>query len=603
MPQSQVGVYLPVSEVFPNIRSDFQTFKSLLQNLSRADTLFWCSRLNLIVSDSSDIDHIAKQQFGTNQFFTSEEIIAINDFAKRHGGAQNFTVFFRGQLLELLRWVTLYCHDHPGDGTTFEDAEVRRRFAQAALLASDIWARRVFKDRFSLDGGIEIARRRALGPSRKSIEATSSTPNLSKSLGRGWYLVNDYFPRHYPRFEEEFRASTDLSVEEYYICLAAVMANFIDPKRGTGIFRSDLHGESMSYRDALQKYVVLDSQTPDELQEALWGSVNRDINNDEDAPPYDYRPLRERPILRTNDGRAIILDPVFYSDRATVGPMFLLAKQQSQDKANEIFGAFGKAFEDYACDILQRMFPDISSVATKRLSCRISKADLAGNEIEMDACLNDVVEAVIFEIKAVWIREGEILTDDHERYLEHLREKYIATEGVSRNRRSKGISQLARVANLLASQEWLEQNREFIEAKLVYPILLVYDPLLTAPVYGHFLASEFKALLAPDDELPFGNLKKGQLQVAPLIVMTVDDLENLETSIEHFGFRDLLAEYSRTCSDRLTSLHDFIALSKYSQQIYHSCTLVARGMEILDKSRKAIFPMEGETADSGSQAA
>lgn len=134
-------------------------------------------------------------------------------------------------------------------------------------------------------------------------------------------------------------------------------------------------------------------------------------------------------------------------------------------------------------------------------------------------------------------------------------------------------------------------------------MLIVYDPLLTAPVYGHFLASEFKTLLTPDNELPSGDLKKGPLQVAPLIVMTVDDLENLETSIEHFGFRELLAEYSRTCSDRLVSLHNFITSSKYSQHMYHSRTLAAMGMEILDKSRKAIFPTESETTNSESQIA
>ena len=134
-------------------------------------------------------------------------------------------------------------------------------------------------------------------------------------------------------------------------------------------------------------------------------------------------------------------------------------------------------------------------------------------------------------------------------------------------------------------------------------MLVVYDPLLAAPVYGHFLASEFKTLLAPDNELPSGHLRKGHLQVAPLIVMTVDDLENLETSIEHFGFRDLLAEYSRSCSDRLTSLHDFIALSEYSQQMYHNRTLAAKGIEILDKSREAILPTESEVTDSESHAA
>jgi hypothetical protein len=471
MPQTQIGVYLPVSEVFTNIQSDFKTFKSLLQNLSRVDALFWCSRLNMVVSDSSDVNHVAKQQFGLNQFFTHEEISAINNFTRRHGGAEKVTVFFRGQLLELLRWVSLCCHDHPEDGVTFENPDVRRRFAQAALLASDVWARRVFKDRFSLAGGIEMARRRVLGPSRKSIDATSPSPNLAKSLGRGWCFVNDYFPRYYPCFEEEFLTSTGLSIEDYYICLTAMMVNFMQPRRGSGIFRSDLLGESTSYRDTLRKYIVLESQTPDELREALWGSVSGDITSDEDAPPYDYRPLREKPILRTNDGRAIILDPVFYSDRATVGPVFLLAKQQSRGKANEIFGVFGKVFEDYVCDILQRMFPDISSAIPKRLSCHINKTDLVGNEVEMDACINDVLEAVIFEIKAVWIREGEILAKDHERYLKHLQEKYIAAKGTYQNRRNEGISQLVRIVNLLATQKWLEQNREFIEARLVYPIL------------------------------------------------------------------------------------------------------------------------------------
>jgi hypothetical protein len=139
MTKNLVGVYLPVSAVFPNLQSNFQTFKSLLQNLSRTDTLFWCSRLNLIVSDSTDVAHLAKQQFGLNEFFSSGEINAVNAFAQEHGGAQNVTVFFRGQLLELLRWATLLCHDHPEDGTTYEDPGVRRRFAQAALVASDIW--------------------------------------------------------------------------------------------------------------------------------------------------------------------------------------------------------------------------------------------------------------------------------------------------------------------------------------------------------------------------------------------------------------------------------------------------------------------------------
>jgi len=120
--QNQIGVYVPISEVFPVVRNDISTFKSLLLELSRTDTLFWCARLNLVIAaNTSSIDAVEAQQFGLNQFFTTSEIKAINDFARNHGGVNRIKVFFRGQILELFRWVALLCTDHHGDGDTYED--------------------------------------------------------------------------------------------------------------------------------------------------------------------------------------------------------------------------------------------------------------------------------------------------------------------------------------------------------------------------------------------------------------------------------------------------------------------------------------------------
>lgn len=588
MASDQIGVYVPVSEVFPSVRGDFAVFKSLLRDLSLTDTLFWCARLNLVISDSSAVDHLTRQQFGLNQFLTTEEINAVNNFVQKHGGAQNVTVFFRDQILELIRWVALYCQDYPEDGTTFEDLEIRRKFVQAALIASDVWAQRVFGNRFSVSDGVDTGRKRALGAIRKSIQTKAPSP--ARSLGRGWTLFKDYFSRHCQSFEDEFRSSTSLSVEEYYICLSAIIANFLDPQKGSGIFDSNTIGNSTPCRDLFQKYLGLESQSIDELRDALWSHFPDDISCDEDIPPYDYRPLREKPILRAQDGRAIVLDPVFYSEKAFVGPLFLLVARKSKGKVNELFGAFGNAFERYACDILERMFPDISGAVTKRLSCNIHGTDQKGNEIEIDACLNDIIEMVLFEMKAVWIREDEILTENHERYLQHLRKKYSVTRGTSRKRKSKGIGQLVRVIKTLASKEWLGPNQEFSQVQLIYPVLVAHDSLLAVPVYGSFFASEFKTLLSPDAELPSGELKKGHIRIAPLIVMTIRVLEDLETSIEHFGFRDLLADYSRSCPDRLTSLHDFIAFSDYKNKMFFNRSLAAKGMEILQKSLETVFP-------------
>ena len=74
----------------------------------------------------------------------------MNSFVKDHGGIDKVTVFFRGQLLEVIRWACLFCQDQPDDGRTFENPEIRRIFAQVLLMAGDLWGQRVFGDRFLL---------------------------------------------------------------------------------------------------------------------------------------------------------------------------------------------------------------------------------------------------------------------------------------------------------------------------------------------------------------------------------------------------------------------------------------------------------------------
>lgn len=583
MNTKSLGVFLPVSEVFPDIESNFETFKSLLLDLSLNDALFWCARFNLVISNP-DADHLTKQRFVLNQLFTPEEINRVNDFASKRGGAQAISIFFSGQLRELIRWILLYCRNLPGDGTTFEDPEIRRKFAKAALIASDIWSKRVFASRFSLDGGITVARKRSLGSIRKSIEATAQVPNLPQSLGRGWELFTEYLPKYYPSFEKEFQEATQLSIEEYYICITAIRINFMNPKIGTGIFNFHELVSLPLCGNIFHKYLKLESQTENELRKSLWGK-DSDIDKNPSRVNYSLLPLREKPIFFVEDGRAIILDPIFYSEKASIGPLFLLP----QEKRAKAIADFGNAFEDYVCDMLKRMFPDVSGSVNKRLSCNIIGTIQKGEEVEIDACLNDITDIVLFETKTGLIREDKILIDDYEKYLQHLRAKYVQNDKVN-----KGVGQLAKIINLLASQKWLGENQEFTRAEQVYPVLIVHDPLLSAPVYGQFFASEFIRLLEPDNRPQSGVCRKGNLRITLPIVVTIDDLENLETSIEHFAFRDLLSEYSRTFPDRLESLHNFIAFSQYQHHIYHNRNTASAALDIIEKSKNAIFP---ETED------
>lgn len=594
--RNNTGIFIPVSEVFPGTHSNIETLKRLLDDLSLTDTLFWCARLNNALSIPSEkVDHMSRQQFGLNQFFSKTEIDSVNEFVKKNGGNhERVTIFFRGQILELLRWVVLFCKDLPGDGNTYEDIEVRKKFGKAALIASDLWANRVFGSRFSLDGGIEMARKRALGTIRKSIESMSSPPDMSKVLGRGWSLFNEYYHKHLSIFEDDFREDYGISIEQYYICLAALLTNYFNPyleKMGTGIFDSNTIGQNTTCKKVLEIFISKESQSAEEIRKSLWSNAEIKENNSGDIPFYDTRGLREKPIFRANDGRAIILDPYFFCEKATVGPLFHILKlDRNKKKGNEIFSAFGNAFEEYTCDTLKRMFPDISNQTPKRLECNLEiNSSISNNSLEIDALINDLIDIVIFEIKSVLIKEDVILTDDYETYISHLREKYSLSEVCDHKISIKGIAQLARSVNMICSEAKLGLADRFDKAKIIYPVLLVHDPLLVAPVYGKFFADEFKTILKPDLINRDGEFVKNNMRIKPLILMTIDDLENLETSIEHFGFKKLLEDYSSECKDRIISLHNFISLSGYSNKIYHNKWLAGKAMEILYKTKESIF--------------
>ena len=583
---NQVGVYIPISEVFPDVQSNFETFKALLQQLSCTDTLFWCARINLIITNPLEDRHISRQQIAIDKFLTKEEIAAVNQFALTHGGANRVMVFFRGQLLELMRWAILYCRNHPNDGKTFEDPNTRRTFLQAALIASDLWSEWVYGNRFSLEGGIDIARERSLGAIRKAIEGTSLCAELTRSFGRGWTIFIGYFRKQYCSLDGEFQSKTGLSIEDYFKCLLIITVHFANPKsNNTGIFSAKTFADSTPLRDVFQKYIVFESQSIEEFKSALWGSTDKLKVQEERA--YDYLSIREKPILRAEDNRAIILDPIFYSEKASIGPLFILTKDKTHGKANEVFSAFGKAFENYSCDILNKMFPDIDG--SKQLFCNLKKKDLKERELEIDACLNKGHELVIFEIKAVWIREDKILNEDYETYLQHLREKYgVVMHDNSKEQKIKGVGQLAKIANNIFHKEFQEENKEFNDIVTVYPILLVYDSFLTAPVYGNFLASEFEKLIRPEKKMNSGELIKGRFTIHPLIILTIEDLENLELSVKHFSFSDLLFDYSKNCPDRLMSLKNYIAGSKYNNQIYRNKNLANKCLELFKETKAAI---------------
>ncbi len=597
-----MGVYVPVSAVFPDVHADFETLSSIVRGLSRTDTLFWCARLNLILSNPENPNGTCKQQYAIDLFFDSEEVGRINQFASKHGGADNVHVFLRAQLLELARWTCLLAVDHVDDGVTFENRSVRHRFAQAAMIASDLWAERVYQDKVVSTGNQLEDRRRAISAFRESVSANRQAVELMQVLARGVSIYRESFQRGYRSASDDFFETTGLTLDRYMTCLSLLTIHFarIDPanaEKNSGGFRLEaiLSGLSPDLAASMDRFIHLESQTADELREALWPGRNRD-NRLTGIEPFDLKPLRERPLLRTTDGRVIILDTVFFSDQASVGPLFTLVKAVCRrgGAVNSIFGAFGSAFESYVNWLLRGMYPAPSPPLLDRLVLNPHAITSAGNDVEVaDALLLDIADAVFFEAKGIFVREDVAHAETIDAYLSELRKKLGVGPGSRNDRASKGAGQLARhiggiavneVTLMLAESDWRP-------IRTVYPVLVVYDVTLNSHGHAEFFEAEFREALQPEEMFRNGYMKKGGLTVAPLIVMTIEDLEGLESSVQNFRLLDLLREYASTSHGGVrVSLHDFMALVQQRYRFIHSKQLAERAYAQLEEIWRKTFP-------------
>ena len=315
-----VSVHVPYDVVFGDGPTTFDHFKKVVKSLSRTDTLFWCARLNLILSDPS-LDEKTKQQQVLDCFFTEQQIEKLNKFVKAQGGPEHAGVLHRGTLLELIRWACILCSDHPDDGNTFCKPEISETFAKALLMSNELWEQRVYGESAFEGSSIDERRTNALGVIRRSLAETRNYPQQFDFLARGKKIFGEIFSHYYSDFPSEFLTQTGLSLGDYYVCLYTIMALYMSSyaksgvggKKDSGIFNLKMIRDLAPHMGVLfEKFLALLSTTPDELTAALWPGAQETIAHFEYH--YSLKHLRERPILKTADGRMIVLDPVCFAD-------------------------------------------------------------------------------------------------------------------------------------------------------------------------------------------------------------------------------------------------------------------------------------------------
>lgn len=543
--------------VFGNIDTSFGHFKHLLSSLSRTDVLLWCGRLNLIVANPN-ITHEKRQEYFMRNFLEAEEIERINNYTTQQGGTKRVSIISRAAILECIRWACLLCQDHANDGESFEDSVTRKVFARIIFLAGQVWSNRRYEPGISADN---------LPVLRKAVEDNQQANGLYTSIGRGMTLYGELMPRYYKGMSEKFYSITGLTLKQYYLCLSFIMAQFvhIDPDKAdftvekSGLFYPKYLINSMTdeAKAIMTKFIDFESQTVDDLKSGLWGDA--DGTHTDPNSHFDHTPLKRKAILRAPRGQCLILDAVYFTQRATDGPFFIVADSLKEDKSglNRLTSSLGYSFESYVCNILDDMGRHVNGQHIRKFMGH----DVAQNQQEVeisDYCIIDGYDMALFESKAVVMPDRIIDAEKPEKYLKEILMKYGRADS-----EFKGAGQLARSISKIASKEWIPK-RSIGQVFRLYPILLVHDSLIDAPGHMLPLARAFYEALAPEYIYPLQqSYKKGAFTVMPLIVLDIDDLEKLQCSVTKYRLMSLFLEYSHERRGRVLGFNDYVARSKY----------------------------------------
>lgn len=392
-----------------------------------------------------------------------------------------------------------------------------------------------------------------------------NSANPAFALARGTnILVKDFFrnsPAHTKCFEDE----TKMTLQEYFDSLAFLTTQGLETKSQsfkdmyvidlTKLTRSlSVYGES-----ALKKFLKLESQ------DAVQMARNLACNNIE-TDFFDKKKLRERPIFHAGPEQYVVIDEVFFTDRAKAGAFFhTLGKSHSQTS----FGKLGEAGERYVNRIVEEHSMELNAAGSTQIWIA-NPLFKSGGEI-CDTCVIKSKKIAICETKHVLLRADLLDKKDAIAFWEAVKSNYACERMNNGKLKRYGTHQLHHaIMELMKGSPAADARVTFSDKEEVFPVLFAHDELISAPFFSHCLGLEFMHLFG-EDELPkCGQFKpNGTLIVHAPIVVSVTELEQFYSLQGVNELTDFLSRYSAAHPDRIESFGDFLSKLNLASRTAH----------------------------------
>ena len=320
-----------------------------------------------------------------------------------------------------------------------------------------------------------------------------------------------------------FHQATGLSLQDYQYLILSILSVSL----------------SFTLKDVLDGEIFIDTQRfPDlvPLYERLLQHTCIPINElaleVERTPslPNEFLLLRKYPLLKIDENRIMCIDIGFLLDKLETGVFWIIHGQLNAEESGggkKIIDLRGQVFEDYTASIIKRALSD-TEVCAERYILRPRYDQKEQTECTDIAVLGDDT-LILLECKAPLLSAKTKFSGDFCNLYDGIKCNAI-----------KGVKQLWTAIQTLAHTNTTQRGRvegiDISQVRKIYPVLILSDRIFSFPYMNRFLDSEFTRLVTRND-------LKEHLEIVPLTVLTIEDLESLEPYLSDTPFHAHLDDW------------------------------------------------------------
>ena len=224
------------------------------------------------------------------------------------------------------------------------------------------------------------------------------------------------------------------------------------------------------------------------------------------------------------------VDIGFLLEKLETGVFWIIRDQleaEETGKGKEIIDLRGQIFEDYAASIIKRALSD-TETCTERYIIRPMYSQREQAECTDIAVLGDDT-LILLECKAPLLSAKTKFSGDFCNLYDGIKPNAI-----------RGVEQLSHAIQTLGHTDTTQRRQvegiDISQVRKIYPVLVLSDRMFSFPFMNRFLDSKFKRLVTCND-------LKDHLDIMPLTVLTVEDLESLEPYLSDRPFHAHLDDW------------------------------------------------------------